>query len=292
MIPKRIFFFWGNETMSWARFMTVYSFRKLHPDWEIVIYTGSSSNITSKPWRAHNEQDFFAWKGKDYSGALKDLDITFKEWRLGDNSIDPDFNEEEEMGPSHKSNFLKWCKLYEEGGVYSDLDILYLHPIDSYYDFLNREGVTTCLCCHNNTVSIGWMASTAGNRFFRDCFKSATETYTSKTYQSAGVHSVYQLCNAKVKGLQGHLPISEIQEQYPDEKVADLPVDYFYRFRPPNIPLIFEDNIPVSDLPPETLGIHWYAGHPIAQKWNKFLNGDNYHSRKNTFTNACISILD
>lgn len=37
-IPKRMFGFWGTEQFPYARFATLETFRKHHPDWEMVLY--------------------------------------------------------------------------------------------------------------------------------------------------------------------------------------------------------------------------------------------------------------
>lgn len=293
MIPKRIFFFWGNEQMSWCRYMTLHSFRKLHPDWEMVLYTGKQE-VKEKQWRQHNEQDFFVWTGKDYFPEVHKLDVDVREWRLQDNSICPEFADEGAISPSHKSNFLKWCKLYEEGGIYSDLDIIYLKSIEPYYLKLNANGVSGCLCAHDGTLAIGWMASQPGCQLFKDVFQSATETYRSTLYQSAGVWSVYELFGAEVKRRKAELPIQTIQNRYPAETIEDLPVDYFYYFRYPRMEEIWTQDISPQSLPESCLGIHWYAGHPLAQKWNQLLHGKNFRrvKQQNAFTRAAALVED
>ena len=42
-IPKRIFFYWGGSDMSWMRYMTLYSFRKMNPDWEVILYVSDNN---------------------------------------------------------------------------------------------------------------------------------------------------------------------------------------------------------------------------------------------------------
>ena len=37
MIPRRISFFWHGR-MSWMRFLTLQTFRRHNPDWEIHLY--------------------------------------------------------------------------------------------------------------------------------------------------------------------------------------------------------------------------------------------------------------
>ena len=38
MIPKIAHFYWGNEILPFLRYITIYSFSILNPDWEIKLY--------------------------------------------------------------------------------------------------------------------------------------------------------------------------------------------------------------------------------------------------------------
>ena len=82
MIPKTMKFFWGNETLSWMRYMTLYSFRKLNPDWKIELHLCPPSTIKYKTWLDGVQQDFFNFSGRDFTDKLNSLDIELKEWSL------------------------------------------------------------------------------------------------------------------------------------------------------------------------------------------------------------------
>lgn len=265
--------------------MTLWSFRKLHPDWEIVLYF-NDCKVRKKQWdKEHNEQDYFSWKGVDYFDKLQKLNIHLQSWSITDNELAPRFKSELGLAPPHKSDLLEWYKLYAEGGIYSDMDILYVRPIDSLWESLNENKVTGCLGCHKGTIRIGWMASQPSNELFRDVFKTAVRQYNPSRYQSTGALSVYSLF--KVKAQEGALPLSKIQKTYPNEKLASFPAQLFYLFQR-CIPRIWEDNV---ELPPEVLGIHWYGGHPLSQSWNRLLDEETWEKHSNTFTTACRNLL-
>src|SRR3989337_368888 len=120
MIPKKIYFFWGNAIMSWMRYMTLKSFRQMNPSWEMILYI-SQHNVMNKVWKMDNYQDFFCFKGENYIGKIKDLKIDIRQ-----------FKENKDMTPSHASNFFKWKILSTDGGIYSDMDILYFKPMDLF----------------------------------------------------------------------------------------------------------------------------------------------------------------
>jgi len=62
MIPKRMFFYWSGNDLSWMRYMTLYSFRKMNPNWEIILYLSDNVNKI-KTWNSGEEQDFLNYTG-------------------------------------------------------------------------------------------------------------------------------------------------------------------------------------------------------------------------------------
>lgn len=273
MIPKRVFFYWGNRTMSWMRYMTLWSFRKFNPDWKMVLYY-SFDNLDEKTWEEHNEQDFYSFTGKDYSERVDELDIELVRWELKDNKTATDFKDVQ-MGSSHISNFLKWSKLHEEGGIYSDLDILYFRPMDDFYH--NLRYFDTAIC-QTDYLSIGLLASKPDNDFFKDIFLNGVKKINLNQYQSAGVNNVYSLYGFD----QNVLP--KAKERYPHLRFYNIPMDLVYHFGWNRVENCIKNNFAIEDFPKEAIGYHWYAGAPEIQKFNNLLNEDNYKDYEITFT--------
>lgn len=274
-IPKRIFFYWANDKMSWLRYMSLSSFRKLNPDWEIVLYV-SKQRIYKKSWNELNSQDFFTFQGKDYTKEIEKLNVKIIDWELNDPLANT-------MASSHKSNFLKWSELDLNGGIFSDLDILYLRPMDDLYEKIkDYDG----LVCQNGWFSIGFLASKIGNDFFKDVYKQALRTYSPKNYQSAGVESVFNSL-----GCVESQALNSIQTKYKNLNFYNLPFHIIYPFINGDIHVSlknimrigYNDDI-LNTLPKDTVGFHWYAGFPLSQELNNLLTGDNYKEYKNIIT--------
>jgi len=280
MIPKRIFFYWGNKTMSWMRFMTLWSFRKFNPQWDMTLFY-STDNLENKTWGDHNEQDFHSFTGKDYMSRVEDLGVKLVKWDLKDNVTVKDFKHVQ-MGSSHISNFLKWSKLHEEGGIYSDLDILYFRPMDKFYHDLKHFNTAFC---QTEYISIGLLASRKGNEFFRDIFIHAMKSINLKSYQSAGVQSVYALYNQNLNVMKA------AKERYPHLRFYNIPMDLLYHFKWNEVERCIENPYGVEDFPKESIGYHWYAGHPKIQTYNNLLNEDNFRNYQITFSKILREIL-
>lgn len=275
MIPKHIFFFWGNDTISWLRYMTLYSCRKLHPDWKISLYY-SKCGIDRKPWVEINIQDFFNFDGVNYWNKIKELDINIIPW---------DIKGYEKLSASHKSNIFKWHMLATEGGVYADMDILFIKPVD----ILLEQDCTDIICAHK-WISIGVLASMGNSKLFKAFLDKAPLTYNKKEYQCVGVKSCYTTlygrCTEDV--IQNRNHIETLRKKFPDSVIFNLPMSWFYHYTYRDLNKIFSETV---KMPNEALGIHWYAGNPLSQKWNNLLTDENFKNYPNTITSYIGDML-
>ena len=80
-------------------------------------------------------------------------------------------------------------------------------------------------------------------------------------------------------------------KKYPYLKFYNIPFDLVYPYGSENIPYPFSTDINPLNLSETTIGYHWYAGHPIAQRFNNLLNENNYINYNNLFCNIAKMIL-
>jgi hypothetical protein len=264
--------------------MTLYSFRKFNPDWEMILYYTDNLDMDKKTWKSHNVQDFHNYNGDNYIDKIKDLNIKIEKWDLKYNNI---ISKDIKMGPSHKSNFLKWSKLHEIGGIYSDLDILYFKPIDSFYNFLINGNYDTSIC-QTSHLSIGLLASKeGGNDFFKDIFINGINKFNIGEYQSAGVLNIYNL----YKGVPHNKILDNAKIKYKDLNFYNIPMDLVYYLGSMQVSYAIKNSFGVKDFHPVSIGYHWYAGHPDIQKYNNLLNENTYNDYDITFTKLVKEII-
>jgi len=286
-IPKRMVFFWGNRKMSWLRYMTLYSFRKYHPDWGMTLYVCDQEAVTEVMWSSPEKQDFFTYNGPDYLPMVKDLGIEVRKYEVPD-SI------KYRIGPSHKSNFFKWHMMWESGGWYSDMDILWVRSMTDTYEWLKH--VNTVLAWNGSYFSIGLLASTPDNAFYHGVYDNGFKTARMSAYQSAGVLNVYDFLN----GLRAQNPkvCSEVApgdhygamtKLFPELKPYSLPMSFVYPWSYRQMDKVFHQKF---DIPSTTAGIHWYAGCALAQEYNCKLNEGNFQQFHNTLCYPLETVLN
>jgi len=282
MIKKEMHFFWGTSAMSWMRMMTLLSFRRLNPDWKMVLHIcwPQKDIIAKKTWTDSPAQDFFNYTNADnYIDKVEALDVEIRNWN---------FEEEVggklvgKLGPSHMSNFFKWKLLANENVFYSDMDILYVLPLKEYYEEVKDQD--TVICYHNGHFSIGFMASSGNNAFYQAVFENASRCCTPTRYQSAGVTTLHNTL-ARAAGIKKRIIAHDmwaiLEKHYP-AKNYNNPMELVYPWRYNQMSEVFyKDNFFV---PKGCLGIHWYAGSKEAQEYNNLLTKDTYKEYVNTFT--------
>jgi len=277
VIPKRVFFFWSGDKMSWLRYMTLYSFRKFHPDWEIDLYVSKTSN-NPHTWSDFNQQDFFMYTGEDYTNKIQDLGINIIPFKLER----PNHPKEDwtNLPANHESNFCRYLQLSKGGGVHADMDILFLKSLDPVLDKLNTEKIDVAISYTANYFSIGFMLACPNNPVFRDIFLNAFDTYQKNMYQGSGILTIHK----KWKDLNA------LAAAYPNLRFYNLPMYLMYALNSFMIPQIFDVNYHEA-ITEKTYGLHWYAGNPLSQKYNNLLTENTYKNYDNTLTYFLKEVL-
>lgn len=265
-IPKILHLYWGSKSLSFLRYLTAYSFRKYNPDWSIIIHVPTSQH-EGKSWATPEHKDFIP-SGKDYFGKLKELDVSFKEH----NFIDYGF--QEEVSETYKADFLRWKLLSEDGGIWSDFDIIYTKPINSMN--INREEnseVDTGICIYTcKLMGIGFMIGSAENKFWNYIKELCFSRFDPTDYQSIGSKLLNWKFDSiiKIKNL-----FSDLHPICIDPKtVYLLDAAVINKFYVEDVSSILEDE--------DAIGFHWYAGHPMSQQHETSITEKNYKSYKNT----------
>lgn len=273
-IPKIIHFYWGNEKLSYLRYLSVFSFKKYNPEWTIKIHYPEILGSLKPSWNTGEQANINITE--NYYEKLKELDVIF----VGHNFDKYGFrNSHHEV---HKSDFIRWILLEKEGGVWSDFDILYTNPIDTIRENVpENKYIDTCLCPYSwGGHAIGFLMSSSNNIFFKSVHNIAASHFNSWEYQGIGCaifNNNFKTTNIIKEKLPTCNPIflNEIC-------VYDIGCDSITKFFLENVPCPINDGI---------IGFHWYAGHPLAQQYDTIITKDNYKTLNNTISNIIQKII-
>lgn len=250
-------FYWGGTKLSWMRYLTLLSFRKLNPDWEMIVY--HSKTHPHRSWKSWERMDSIDFKGSDYTYLIKKLGLEHREIEIPIASPSPTF----------ASDLCSYEYMGTVGGWYADMDVLWVKPMSAIEHLTKDAGAVLCLT--ENVMGIGFLAGEPGCRLWHGVHATALRNYSPQEYQSCGV-------------LAMHLHLKDIpttQKMYPSVNVIQVPTETVYPWSAKQVKQIF---FQTHKVPESCIGIHWFGGHPKSQIMNNQLTSRNMNRFKCTFT--------
>jgi hypothetical protein len=272
-IPKIAYFYWGAPTMPFLRYLTLYSFKKQNPDWKLVLYKPKIL-FNELTWISH-EQKYEIKTEEDYFNKIYDIGVEVRELDVAvlgfSNSISEVF----------KSDILRLHLLSTSGGLWSDMDIIYFKPIEKG---LPNNDADVFICCHG-FHSIGLLLACQNNLFFKNIYSKARTRLDIKNYQAVG-STLY----GQIFGTSFGVICDNFKNQ--NHNVHNIPFEVVY----PCDDLNRMSNDKYSALShcikDNTVGLHWYAGHPLTGSYINLISEKNYRNYDNLISHAVSLALE
>ena len=164
-LPKNIYFYWGNKTMSFFRYLSLYSFKKFNPDWNVILIRRRNPK-TPKEHDWEERLDSLYFKGEDCFNVAEYIDIEIR-------YLEDEYPEivKLDLEENHISDIHLFKILAEQGGIVSDTDILFYKPID-YEKIKDVDVVLISFKCYpkKNYIPFSFMLGSP-NIFFKQMYK-------------------------------------------------------------------------------------------------------------------------
>jgi hypothetical protein len=248
-IPKILHLYWGGGPMYYLRFMTIKTFMKHNPDWEIMLW-----------YPKYPSMDFTWHSGEQNTGLdCDDFIDEAMELPIIKNPVNfVDFGFRNSMSEVHKSDFIRLNLLGSIGGVWSDMDIIFFKPMHTlYFNTSENNDIETFYCNHIYGHSIGFLMASEKNLFFQKLMEYSRKEFNPHMYQSIGSLTYNK-----------YFPTFESIDRI--TPAFNMSMDVVYSHNAGDIPNIINSND--SKFTTESIGLHWYAGSPL---WKDFVNKTN-----------------
>lgn len=262
-IPKVAYTYWGAETMPYLRYMSLYSFCKYNPDWELNLYI--PFQFTEAITWSTGEASFINDKDNNYwEEALK---LPVKILGLNMNK----FNLSNTIPEVHKSNILQAYVLSTLGGAWVDIDILFYKSLsDLYFNTPENKPLDNTLCISRGFHSPAFELSCPNNQFHSYLFKKAFKSGNPLDYQGYAA----SLRNDEFP------TTTQVERQFPKLQTINMSLETVFSYFDENMDKIWDEKT-TSRLTDNSIGIHWYGGNPTSVYWvkkikhNTFVQWDN-----------------
>ena len=159
-----------------------------------------------------------------------------------------------------RSDLARWKILSEEGGWWSDFDILYIRPLWDSTRGISVLGAYQKDRANGLMESIGFLGSSIdefAKDFYKEVLHNAKVNCNLKKYQSAGRFAFAPVLNNWIN----------------DNRVCMLPYEIVYPVQSWEARYLYSNFD--RELTLETIGIHWYGGFKQSQEFEKKVNKDN-----------------
>jgi hypothetical protein len=229
-------------------------------------------------FRSGEEKNKIHASGFNYSD---DKQITLDSIKTIDNItiIDIDVEKEYDMSfdtsPIHKADIIRIMKLYEHGGIWLDLDILFIKPTppslltNFYIQYFT----------YSNTVPTGLLVSTPKNNCIEYIYNSCKEKISSQNinndWQQFGPN-LWRDC------------IFNNSSLYENCNILDNKMVYPYMWDEPQI-LFFSND---DRIMPNTFCIHWYNGNIHSRQFIQNFNPNNIDKNRCIFEKQLYELFN
>jgi hypothetical protein len=258
MIPKIVFTYWEGDQLSELHYLTIYSLHKYNPNLDIIIYTDENPKNILREWDSHEHSISINKKI-----PLSDLiDINPNKIFLRKINFEKEYNFDNNISIVFKADFIRIAKLYEHGGIWFDMDILFIKPIPQFFF---EENVDIFIFIYSGVIPTGLLATKPKSKYLEILYNKSLEIIKNKKLNN------YQKIGPTIW-------IKEYNRLSYKNGIKILDNNLVYPFLWNELNKLFSK--PNITVPESTFGIHWYNGDPETKNFiNNFnlsnINPDN-----------------
>lgn len=256
-LPHLAFTYWSGDTLTPLHILTLKSLILHNEDLEVIVYT-TSKDISSN----HRSFELGYDEHKEYvTGTLP-----FSELHSisGIKVIEIDFEAlygiRGALFPTYLADITRIKKLEEHGGIWFDMDILFLKPFqDEMLTFTESKSLKTV--SYSNTIATGFCIALPNSSLMKEMSRRLDQiilesTYTEK-YQSLGPDLWRDVIGRSYMNSSLHL--------HPEIEAIDYKVIYPFLYT--ELDKLYSTEFSDERINKETLGIHWYNGASLTRKY-------------------------
>jgi dTDP-4-dehydrorhamnose reductase len=267
-IPKVFYSYWSGSPLSYLQYLTIVTFQELNPKWKIVIYIPTEPYL-HKTWKTPEQKSTYT--GKDYLEELYKLNIEIRKIDF----VTIGFNNE--IPEVIKSDYLRYWILGYYGGLWSDMDIIYIKPIEQIFNknlqiLGNFNNIDTVICYFDEHYPIGLLMSKPNNQFFIELQNNAIKYLDIDRYQCIGAPLMKHLFAEPYN----------IKEKYPNLNILIMTNQCYLPYAWNKINDIFVHNLP-NNFTQNTVGIHWFNGSAVSMTYVNMIDTNDFPTNNSIY---------
>ncbi len=277
-IPLIAFTFWEGSQLSWLHNLTIQTFIKHNPEFELRIYYSSKEENF-----IHGNESNHIVNNTHVSGvnieSNKCINIEQIQNLPGVKLIPIDLEKrygiEFITSPIHKADIVRIIKLYEHGGVWFDFDVFFTKPIPTE---IIHSTADIQYYTYSNTIATGLIISRPFNKAIRHVYNTCLEKINTRNinndWQQFGP-TLWANCVFNNTSIFKDCIFRDNNEIYP------------YLYYEPQLFFRTMHN----KLTDKTWSIHWYNGNTESRKFINEFNISDIKPDRSIFENELIKFM-
>ena len=274
MIPKIVFTYWEGDQLSELHYLTIYSLHKYNPELDIIIYTDETPKNILREWNTH-EHSIDIQKTISLS---KLIEVNPNKIFLRPINFQKEYQFDNNISIVFKADFTRIAKLYEHGGIWFDMDILFVKPIP---DFFFKENIEAFIFNYSEVIPTGFLASVPKSKYLKNLYNSSLEIIKNKNlnnYQKIG----------PIIWVEEYIKLNKKRKGYTNS-IKTLDNNLVYPFLWKDLCNLFKKSNAI--IPENTFGIHWYNGAPYTKEYINNLDINKINPNDSLFSKLIYRIL-
>lgn len=258
---KTCYFYWDSSPMALIQTLGVYSFHVQNPDWEKVVC------VTKQKDQFRPNTYTRTYSGKDWFGILERF-AEIREINIKDYDLPPD------ASTVLATDLFRTRILYENGGIYSDHDVIWLKPMSEFKDVEhlgNIEDFECTACFYNYTTghnNVSIIIAEKGSEYLKSVIEAQNKIsghYTDQCWSAELLNRMFP----NWETLKSHFP-----------RMLALKYETFYPYSTFDLSPLFKKT-DLSVLNDNVMALHWFAGNELS---NEYMHDKNFFIRDCSMT--------
>ena len=259
--PQIAFTYWSGNALTHLHILTLRTITKLNPNFKVVVYTDTKNQSTDYiPYGSH-EHKVEVQKKLPFSVlyGMSNIEIVEVDFYKS-------YNVTETLFHSYLADIVRIKKLEEHGGVWFDMDVLFLNPInDAILTFPQNKSVKTI--SYADTIATGFTVALPNSDILRE-LSQHVDGYLEAKSQSNFENTTdykdhYQAFGPDLWRKVFHPHLDQRLNNHPN--ACALPVESLYPYLWNQMSAYFSGTGRTRVQHNKTLGVHWYNGSTEAR---------------------------
>lgn len=247
-IPNICFTYWSGDSLTWLHILTLRTLMAFNPNKRVILYTTNAASVTSDiSFSTHEHKIPLKQRlGFETLKQIENLEIISLD-------LEHEFGLTSHIFHTYVADLVRIKKLEEHGGLWFDMDVLFLNEVPEEYESL-PSGKECFTMMYSGAFATGFMGGFAHAEVFQDVLSEALTIISlpknkfKSQYQALGPDLWKRLATPS-------------RTTHPTLALFDRQTVYPYLWN--EMTHYFETDAQ-SRCNAQTLGVHWYNGSSAA----------------------------